>query len=68
MISDPTTKAFALDNPKKLGYLMTLSYDKLEKAFVILTNTALGDFVMRNPKQIVTLVRISEDYKHYCCY
>lgn len=56
---DPKTLAYALANPKKLGYLMTLDKNSLTRAVTILNDQTLGDFVMNNPEQIAQLVKTS---------
>lgn len=59
--ADPAAKAFALANPKKLGYLMTLEERKFNKSMGILNHPKLGEFVRNNPEQIATLTRVSDD-------
>jgi hypothetical protein len=61
ILADPKAKEFAIANPKKLGYLMTLEEKKFKKAMGILNHKKLGEFVRINPQQIATLTRVSDD-------
>lgn len=61
IINNPKAKEFALANPKKLGYLMTLDERKFMQAMGILNHPKLGGFVRDNPDQIATLARVSND-------
>ena len=59
--NDPNTKRFALANPKKLGYLMTLDSRKLDKAIEILNHPKMEEFATKNPQEIAFLTKISDD-------
>lgn len=61
ILEDPKAKEFALTNPKKIGYLITLEEGKFNKAIGILNHPKLGDFVKNNPEQIATLAKVSDD-------
>ena len=59
--TDPNTKKFSLENPKKLGYLITLEANQLEKSIGILNHSKLGEFVKQTPSKIAFLTKASDD-------
>lgn len=61
LLNNPKDKEFALANPKKLGYLITLEADKIEKAIRVLNHHTLGDLIKLQPEEISFLTRVSED-------
>lgn len=61
IVDDSAAKDFALANPKKLGYLMTLDEEKFKKVMGILNHPKLGGFLRDNPNQIAALARVSDD-------
>ena len=61
ILNNPKAKEFALNNPKKLGYLITIDKKKLNKAVGIINHPILGAFTAKNPEQIATLIKASDD-------
>lgn len=57
VISDTKAHDYALENPKKLGYLITLDKVQLDRAIEIINHKILGKIVKENPEQIAKLVK-----------
>lgn len=57
IISDTTAHDYALTNPKKLGYLITLDKVQLDRAIEIINHKTLGKIVKEKPEQIAKLVK-----------
>ncbi len=50
--ADPATQDFALNNPKKLGYLLCLSEDKLDQFMHKINNSVVSEGIKATPEEI----------------
>ncbi len=52
IVADRATKAFAIKNPEKLGYLMCLEESKLDRTIRMINEPALADIIKNAPNII----------------